>query len=139
MEDRDALRRVLEDALDEPVAQLERQRVARTGHPVVRTLRGWAWRARTAVEDLAFDRGMDTAGQEYRSEHLHTDRVRYEPSGWGYLARALDPAEVGPDDVFVDFGSGKGRVVYQAGRLPFRRVIGVEVSEELNRIARRNL
>ena len=44
-----------------------------------------------------------------------------------------------PDDVFVDFGSGKGRVVYQAARYPFSRVIGVEISEKLNAVARRNV
>jgi SAM-dependent methyltransferase len=46
---------------------------------------------------------------------------------------------VGPDDVFVDVGSGKGRVLLEATRYPFRRVIGVELSAELNAIAARNL
>jgi SAM-dependent methyltransferase len=66
-------------------------------------------------------------------------RVRYEPSGWLDLWRILRPSDVGPDDVFADFGSGKGRVVLQAARYPFKRVIGVELSEELTAIARRNV
>jgi predicted RNA methylase len=66
-------------------------------------------------------------------------RVRYEPSGWLDLRRILRPDDVGPDDVFADLGSGKGRVVLQAARYPFRRVIGVELSEDLTAIARRNL
>jgi SAM-dependent methyltransferase len=66
-------------------------------------------------------------------------RVRYEPSGWLDLRRILRPADVAPDDVFADFGSGKGRVVLQAARYPFKRVIGVELSEELTAIARRNV
>ena len=41
--------------------------------------------------------------------------------------------------MFADFGSGKGRVVLQAARLPFDRVMGVELSEELTAIARRNV
>jgi len=41
--------------------------------------------------------------------------------------------------VFCDFGSGKGRVVCQAAKYRFARVIGVELSEELNRIARENV
>jgi hypothetical protein len=46
---------------------------------------------------------------------------------------------VTPRDVFADFGSGKGRVVYQAARLPFGRVIGYELSDSLNDIARSNI
>lgn len=38
-------------------------------------------------------------------------------------------------DTFVDFGSGKGRVLHQAARHPFRRVIGVEISQELAQAA----
>jgi hypothetical protein len=41
--------------------------------------------------------------------------------------------------VFIDFGSGKGRVVYQAAQFPFKRVIGVEIAEELTGIARYNV
>jgi SAM-dependent methyltransferase len=41
--------------------------------------------------------------------------------------------------VFVDFGCGKGRVLMMAARYGFRRVVGVDFSGELCRIARRNL
>ena len=67
------------------------------------------------------------------------DRVRYEPSGWLDLRGALRRGDVGSDDVFIDFGSGKGRVVLEAARYPFRRVIGVELSEELTSHAKANL
>ena len=40
---------------------------------------------------------------------------------------------------FIDLGSGKGRAVLLAGRQPFRRVLGVELSPELHRIAAANL
>jgi hypothetical protein len=40
---------------------------------------------------------------------------------------------------FIDFGSGKGRVLLLASRLPFRRIIGVEFSCSLHRIAEQNL
>lgn len=40
---------------------------------------------------------------------------------------------------FVDFGSGKGKVVLLASRRPFRKVIGVEFSRELWEISMRNL
>jgi SAM-dependent methyltransferase len=40
---------------------------------------------------------------------------------------------------FVDVGAGKGRALLLAAELPFRKVIGVEISEELTRIAQRNV
>jgi len=40
---------------------------------------------------------------------------------------------------FVDVGAGKGRALLLAAGLPFWKVIGVEVSEELSRIAQRNV
>ena len=67
-------------------------------------------------------------------------RVTYVASGWLDLRRILPRSEVGPQDVFIDFGSGKGRIVYQAAaNYPFKRVLGVELSEELNAVARANI
>lgn len=40
--------------------------------------------------------------------------------------------------VFVDLGSGKGRVLLLASEFPFRRIIGVELSESLHQTALRN-
>ena len=40
---------------------------------------------------------------------------------------------------FVDFGSGKGAVLLYASEYPFKEVVGVEFSPELNEIAERNL
>jgi precorrin-6B methylase 2 len=42
-------------------------------------------------------------------------------------------------DVFLDYGSGMGRVVVLAATYPFRKVIGIEVSSELNAIAKDNV
>jgi SAM-dependent methyltransferase len=67
------------------------------------------------------------------------DRVSYEAAGWRELRRILRPAEVSSDDVFLDLGSGKGRMILLAARYRFRTVIGVEVAEPLTAVARRNL
>jgi SAM-dependent methyltransferase len=40
---------------------------------------------------------------------------------------------------FVDVGAGKGRALLLAAELPFRKVIGVELNEELARVARQNI
>lgn len=56
------------------------------------------------------------------------------------LRRILPPGQVLAEDVFIDFGSGKGRVVLQAAlHYPFRTVYGVEISKHLHTIAEGNL
>lgn len=64
----------------------------------------------------------------------------YAPIGYRSLFAALRRVGVRPgEDVFVDYGCGKGRVVVVAATFPFRRVIGVEVRPEFAATARRNL
>jgi hypothetical protein len=41
--------------------------------------------------------------------------------------------------VFIDFGSGKGRVLLMASEFPFRKIIGVEFAAELHAIAEENI
>lgn len=99
--------------------------------------------ARRQLALLVFERryGIETA-TEVPLEELglaHPDRVHYRPSEWRTLRRILPAAEVGPGDVFVDFGSGMGRILLEAAEYPFSRVIGVELSERLNEIALRNV
>jgi SAM-dependent methyltransferase len=85
--------------------------------------------------------GVETAEEvELADLGLEGDgRHHYEASGWLDLRRILRREEVGPEDVFIDIGSGKGRVVLDASRYPFARVIGLELSEELNEVARVNV
>jgi SAM-dependent methyltransferase len=105
--------------------------------------RMWArrirWKAGKWLRDLVFERGLDTSATAIEPDHLHPDRLWYQPSGWNFLPSILRRNEVRPTDVFVDFGSGKGRVLYQAAQYPFARVIGVEISAALSEAARRNL
>jgi len=43
------------------------------------------------------------------------------------------------DFVFIDLGSGKGRALLMASDRPFKKIIGVEFSSELNAIAQKNI
>jgi protein-L-isoaspartate O-methyltransferase len=90
---------------------------------------------------LVFDRRIDTVDTVPREQlGFHDNRMgAYEVSGWFLLRRGLQGYAVTRDDVFVDFGSGKGRIIYQAARRPFGRVVGIELAEQLNEIARRNV
>ncbi len=78
-------------------------------------------------EELGFP-----TGDEYRGG-------LYRPSSWTVLRHVFKQLRITGDDVFVDYGSGMGRVLIIAAREPFKRVIGVEMSEELNDVARENL
>jgi len=94
---------------------------------------------RERFEDLIHGRALDTAEDNDQPQHLHADRLPYRVSSWRYLPSVLKASDVSPDDVFLDLGAGKGRVVYQAARYPFRRVIGVEISPLFTVVARQNL
>jgi len=86
--------------------------------------------------------GLETSDKVSASElgYDPARRTEYDPSRWNLLRSTLARDQVSSDDVFVDLGSGKGRVVLEAARLyPFRRVIGVELSRKLNDIAIDNL
>jgi SAM-dependent methyltransferase len=86
--------------------------------------------------DRFLDRGLGTRGIETEPEHAVPDRVAYVPTAWHVLPRALRRVGANEQDTFIDFGCGKGRVVHQAAKHPFRRVIGVEISPALADIAR---
>ncbi|HEX8388619.1 MAG TPA: hypothetical protein VF636_06350, partial [Sphingomonas sp.] len=121
--------------------ELARKNVAHA----VRQRSGAAAAAREA--DGAFDRrwGTDTSGRVMLSG-LDVDAARarhgvhYQASSGEALSRAVlalgvDPAAHG----FVDYGSGKGRIVMMAAEIGFARVEGVEFSPELCRIAEANV
>jgi len=63
----------------------------------------------------------------------------YRPSSWVVLRHVFKSFPVRDEDIFVDYGSGMGRVLVFAAQQPFKRVIGVEMSEDLNRVARENI
>jgi hypothetical protein len=64
--------------------------------------------------------------------------VNYEPIG--SMRKFLEELAIDYQQYsFVDFGSGKGRVLLEAAAFPFRSVEGVEFSVELHAIAENNI
>jgi 16S rRNA G966 N2-methylase RsmD len=99
---------------------------------------------RSTAGHLLFERryGVRTAGKVLLDEFglAGEDRVYYIPANWRTLHKTLQRNEVGPDDVFIDLGSGMGRMVLEAAATyPFKRVIGVELAQELHDIALSNV
>ena len=64
---------------------------------------------------------------------------RYDISNIRALRQILKQCEITSQDVFVDFGCGKGAVLALAAEYSFHKVIGVEISKKLVDIAINNL
>lgn len=89
--------------------------------------------------------GTDTSGitrlKDLRIPSRHViDAVDYEPIPNNLFKRAMGHLVINYQNfTFVDLGSGKGRALLLASHFPFAKIIGVEFSGELNRIAKENL
>lgn len=66
------------------------------------------------------------------------DAARYQPLPYYVIERVLDRLALDANDVFVDIGSGKGRVVCAAAQRPLQIAIGVEIDPALHAIAEEN-
>jgi SAM-dependent methyltransferase len=101
-----------------------------------------------AERDRSFDRrfGTDTAGRVAPEQLGIADGVAreqailYLPSPERVTRWMLANAGIDHRDyTFVDMGCGKGRVILVAATYPFQRVVGVEISAPLAKIARANI
>ena len=64
----------------------------------------------------------------------------YVPTEYRVLKDVLNTIRIRKNkDVFLDYGSGKGRVVVVAGTRPFQSVIGIEIAPELIAVAEDNV
>ena len=64
----------------------------------------------------------------------------YQPSDPALFHEILASLQVDLREfTFIDVGSGKGRVLLMAADYPFRRILGLELLPELNRVAQENL
>ena len=64
---------------------------------------------------------------------------RQESTPTRYLKKNLSFLSINSEDVFIDMGSGRGRVMIAAGHFPLKKIIGVDVSEKLNKICEINI
>lgn len=64
----------------------------------------------------------------------------YEPSPYHFTTKIIRELSIDHTHFsFLDFGSGKGRVLLIASQLPFKSVIGIEFSPELCEVAKDNI
>ena len=111
------------------------------------TKRGLVTTVRYAVSDLLFDLKyqVDTINtimlDELDIESPNKSHGRYYEGTNVYIFRSVF-SQIKVDTLngcFIDFGSGKGKAMFLAAEMGFRKVIGVEFSRELVDICRSNL
>lgn len=104
-------------------------------------------RIRESRATRLFDRkhGTDTSTRvELSALQIDSDNrdrgVYYQASPVLSTQRVLRQLDIDFENfTFIDFGSGKGRIILLASDLPFREVLGVEFSPELHECAQRNI
>ncbi len=122
----------------------------RTGGAILRKLRRTEpdvqnWKANIDPGSHPFDTafGVETGG--FISWRDLQSGSASDPYISGYLGvvpsicrRMIDAVESPAHYVFTDYGCGKGRAAIIASEQPFRRVIGIEIVDQLAETARRN-
>ncbi len=101
-----------------------------------------SWRARRFDAKHGIETGVVVPVAELHDVDpvLASHAVHYEPSTLPKFERAMRAVSIEHARfTFVDYGSGKGRVLLLAAQYPFHRVIGVEMSAALNAAASANI
>ncbi len=109
------------------------------------------WNRQLTVErarDLEYDRvhGIETAGETKLADSgiSATDAARgnsvYRPVWEGLFRESMAALPIDPREyTFVDYGSGKGKVLFLASNLPFKAIRGVEYAPALHQAAEGNI
>ena len=102
--------------------------------------------AGSTAADFLFDLRYGTDTRRWvDAQELDTDSenkahaVHYQATKARPFLKLLRSLGLPKDSVFVDFGSGKGRVLLLAAHHGFKRVVGVEFSPQLCALARSNI
>lgn len=70
---------------------------------------------------------------------IHEDAAIYQATTYEQLRAMVEYLPLTADDVFVDYGCGKGRVLCYMALQNIRKVVGVELRQELIDIAWKNI
>jgi SAM-dependent methyltransferase len=89
----------------------------------------------------AFDArfGTDTSAPTFERNQKKSVHF-YVATTASIIYQILSALPLEPDRfTFVDMGSGKGRALLVASEFPFKKIVGIELSEQLHRIAEENV
>ncbi len=91
------------------------------------------------TDELDRELGIDTAGVAFNLNTSGSRPVHYAAMPYEAIDVLLGALAMNHEDVFVDLGCGKGRVLCRAAQWPIRRAIGVECEPALAACCARNL
>ncbi|MDD5119702.1 MAG: class I SAM-dependent methyltransferase [Candidatus Omnitrophica bacterium] len=97
-------------------------------------------KVKASIYDQAL--GIETAEEDPIQSvvnSFNSDRYGYQSAFYGRLEKIIKYLKPSSEDVFVDLGCGKGRVVFFVALKRFKKVIGVELDQGLYAIAQENL
>ena len=84
--------------------------------------------------------GIETGQFISKEDHsLHKDMSPSIPTPYPILRKVFDRLRLGPQDIFVDIGCGKGRAVFMAGAKNIKKAVGIELNGDIIAIALDNL
>jgi len=69
----------------------------------------------------------------------YNDSYNYQPLPYEHLSRLIKNLKLKKDDVFIDIGCGKGRVICILGQKRIKKVVGVDINKKLIKIAKDNI
>jgi hypothetical protein len=126
--------------------KLRRDGALEVSRLLIRKLHSSYQKRRTQTQDT-FDGEFGTDTEEIVplwkldiSSPYRSEGTRYQAIGATPLRMAIDALPIDPREfAYVDLGSGKGRSLLVASEYPFKRILGVEFSEELHTVAAENI
>jgi len=91
------------------------------------------------------EHNIETSQRVHASDLRVTSRnwmegTNYDPTPVELIQEAIAALPINASEfTFIDFGSGKGRVLFVASDFPFARIVGIEYAPELHQAACRNI
>lgn len=95
------------------------------------TFEGWVGDVRLRIDTGFYNDKLE--------QGIHFDSREYEPTRYKTIQKILNALELNKEDVFVDYGCGKGRVVFVVAMKKIKKVIGLEIDKKMLQIANSNL
>jgi SAM-dependent methyltransferase len=94
---------------------------------------------REHCQDKKFE--IETEGRYLFEDELslYSDAVVYVPTPFSRLKTIIEYIQLKPEDIFLDFGCGKGRVILYVSMHRLKKVVGIELNPELFAMAKNNL
>lgn len=85
--------------------------------------------------------GITTVGNSPVNDDvtLFRDSAVYMPTPYNMVEKILESLRFEPDDIFVDLGCGKGRIIFSVAAKKLKKIIGIEARNDMFEIAKLNL